>query len=369
MVERVECVVIGAGAVGLAVARRLALAGKEVIVLEKADTFGTETSSRNSEIIHAGIYYAKNSYKARFCVAGKHALYDYLKVHGVAHKKLGKLIVATSRDELKQLDQLDAFARGNGVDDLKRLTPAEVRAMEPLVFCTGALWSPSTGIFDSHGYMLALLGDIEERGGAIAYCAPVTGGKVTNDGIDLDVGGDVSLTVRARTVVNSAGLYAQQVAKSIAGVLPESVPPSYYAKGSYYTLLGKPPFTRPVYPVPEHGGLGVHVSVDLAGQVRFGPDVEWVDRIEYSVNPRRADVFYAAIRHYYPALKDGALQAGYCGIRPKLQSPKDPAKDFVIQGPREHGVPGLVNLFGIESPGLTASFPIADHVADLLAIS
>jgi L-2-hydroxyglutarate oxidase LhgO len=368
VVERVECVVIGAGAVGLAVARRLALAGKEVVLLEKAETFGTETSSRNSEIIHAGIYYAKGSYKARFCVAGKHALYDYLKLHGVAHKKLGKLIVATSQDELKQLDQLDAFARGNGVEDLKRLTPAKVRAMEPAVYCTGALWSPSTGIFDSHGYMLSLLGEIEERGGAIAYHAPVIGGKVMNHGIDIDVGGDVATTLRARTVVNSAGLYAQQVAKAIHGVPPESVPPCYYAKGSYYTLLGKPPFTRPVYPVPEHGGLGVHVSVDLAGQVRFGPDVEWVDRIEYSVNPRRADVFYAAIRHYYPDLKDSALQAGYCGIRPKLQSPKDPAKDFVIQGPADHGVPGLVNLFGIESPGLTASFPIADHVAELLAI-
>jgi L-2-hydroxyglutarate oxidase LhgO len=369
MVERVECVVIGAGAVGLAVARRLALAGREVVVLERADTFGTETSSRNSEIIHAGIYYAKGSYKARFCVAGKRALYDYLKVHGVTHKQLGKLIVATSQDELKQLDQLDAFARGNGVDDLQRLSPAEVRAMEPAVFCTGALWSPSTGIFDSHGFMLALLGEIEERGGAIAYYAPVIGGKVMNDDIDIHVGGDVAMTLRARFVVNSAGLYAQQVAKSIAGVPPHVVPPSYYAKGSYYTLLGKPPFTRPVYPVPEHGGLGVHVSVDLAGQVRFGPDVEWVDRIEYSVNPRRADVFYAAIRHYYPDLKEGALQAGYCGIRPKLQSPTDPAKDFLIQGPAEHGVSGLVNLFGIESPGLTASFPIADRVAEQLKIS
>jgi len=369
VVERVECLVIGAGAVGLAVARRLARAGKEVVVVEKAETFGTETSSRNSEIIHAGIYYPKGSLKARFCVAGKRALYEYLKLHGVAHKNLGKLIVAASPDELSQLDQLIAFARGNGVDDLVKLTPAEVRAMEPAVSCVGALWSPSTGIFDSHGYMLSLLGEIEEQGGAIAYHAPATGGKVMNDGIDIRIGGAVAMTLRARMVVNSAGLYAQQVAKSIAGVLPESVPASYYAKGSYYTLSGKPPFVRPVYPVPEHGGLGVHVSVDLAGQVRFGPDVEWVERIEYSVNPRRADVFYAAIRHYYPDLKDGALQPGYCGIRPKLQSPKDPAKDFVIQGPREHGVPGLVNLFGIESPGLTASLPIADHVAALLGIA
>lgn len=366
--ERVECAVIGAGAVGLATARRLALAGKDVVVLEKAETFGTETSSRNSEIIHAGIYYAKDSLKARFCVAGKRALYDYLKVHGVANENLGKLIVATSPGELAQLEALDRFARANGVDDLVRLTPADVRAMEPAVSCHGALWSPSTGIFDSHGYMLSLLGEIEERGGAVAYHAPVVGGRVTNDGIDIAVGGDAGIILRARYVVNAAGLYAQQVARAIAGVPPDAVPPAYYAKGSYYTLPGKPPFGRPVYPVPEHGGLGVHVSVDLAGQVRFGPDVEWVEEIEYSVNPRRADVFYAAIRHYYPELKDGALQPGYCGIRPKLQSPRDPAKDFMVQGPRDHGVPGLVNLFGIESPGLTASFPIANHVAALLGI-
>jgi L-2-hydroxyglutarate oxidase LhgO len=212
------------------------------------------------------------------------------------------------------------------------------------------------------------VGEIEERGGAIAYFAPVTGGKVKNDGIDVRIGGGVATTLRARYVVNAAGLYAQHVARTIDGMPLAAVPPAYYAKGSYYTLLGKPPFTRPVYPVPEHGGLGVHVSIDLAGQVRFGPDVEWVTDIEYSVNPRRADAFYAAIRHYYPELKDGALQPGYCGIRPKLQSPTDPAKDFVIQGPQEHGVPGLANLFGIESPGLTSSLPIADRVADLLGI-
>lgn len=366
MTERVECVVIGAGVVGLAIARRLAMAGREVVVLERAEAIGTETSSRNSEVIHAGIYYPKNSLKALFCVAGKTSLYAFCRDHGVAHKNTGKIIVATSAADLDELARLRDVAAGNGVTDLEKLSPADVAKLEPAVYCIGALFSPSTGIIDSHGYMLALQGDAEAHGASIAFNAPVEGGCVRSDGIELRVGGRESITLLARQVVNSAGLSAQHVAKTIAGVPVSTVPPCYYAKGSYYTLMGKPPFTRPVYPVPENAGLGVHVTVDLAGQVRFGPDVEWIESIDYDVDIRRADVFYSAVRRYYPALADGALQPGYSGIRPKIQSPSEPARDFVIQGPEMHGVAGLVCLYGIESPGLTAALPIADAVARLL---
>lgn len=368
MTESVECVVIGAGVVGLAVARRLALAGREVVVLEAAGTIGTETSSRNSEVIHAGIYYAKGSLKARLCVAGKRALYDFCASHGVAHLRTGKIIVATSDSQMAELHRLKRTAAANGVDDLEWMTPAEVSTLEPAVFCVGALWSPSTGIVDSHGLMLACQGDAEAHGATIAFLSPVLGGQVQGDGIRLQVGGADPMTLKAAMVVNSAGLHAQAVARAIVGIPSAAIPPCYYAKGNYYTLLGPPPFTHPIYPVPEQAGLGVHVTVDLGGQVRFGPDVEWVQEIDYDVDPRRADAFYAAIRRYYPGLKDGALQPGYAGIRPKIQAPGEPAKDFMIQGPQDHNIPGLVNLFGIESPGLTASLAIADHVAALLGV-
>lgn len=369
MTERIECVVIGAGLVGLAIARRLAMAGHEVVILESADTIGGETSSRNSEIIHAGIYYPKDSLKARFCVAGKHALYEYCPDHGVGHHRCGKIIVATSDDQMPELERLKQVAAGNGVPDLEWMTPADVEEMEPAVFCVGALWSPSTGIIDSHGLMLAYQGDAEAQGAMIAFRSPVLGGRLADDGIVLDVGGEEPMSLHAQTVVNSAGLWAQRVAAKIAGLSSNSIPPVYYCKGSYYSLAGKPPFTRPIYPVPGAASLGVHVTVDLAGQVRFGPDAEWVDGIDYDVDPARADVFYEAVRRYYPDLADGAILPGYAGVRPKIQAPGEAARDFLIQGDADHGVDGLVNLYGIESPGLTASLAIADYVADLLEIA
>lgn len=366
MTATVDCAVIGAGVVGLAVARRMALAGQEVVVLEAAETIGTETSSRNSEVIHAGIYYPRDSEKARLCVAGKLALYDFCETHGVPHRRCGKFIVATSDEQMPELERLKQAAAANGVSDLEWLTPDQVRAEEPAVFCVGALWSPSTGIIDSHGLMLAYQGDAEANGAMIAFNAPVAGGRVTDGGIELSVGGAEPSSIEARLVINSAGLHAQRVASSIAGVPPDSVPPCYYAKGNYYSLVGRSPFRRPIYPVPDKAGLGVHVTVDLGGQVRFGPDVEWIERIDYDVDPARADVFYDAVRKYYPGLADGAIQPGYAGIRPKLQAPGEAARDFYIQGPDEHGVAGLVNLYGIESPGLTASLAIAERVAERL---
>ena len=366
MSERVDCIVIGAGVVGLAVARAVALTGREVVILEKADIIGSETSSRHSEVIHAGIYYAQDSLKARFCVAGKKAMYEFCDVHGVAYNRCGKIIVATDEAQLPELERLKSNAAANGVEDLEWMTPAEVTEMEPAVYCVGALLSPSTGILDSHAYMLALQGDAEAAGAMTAFMTPVVGGRVMNDGIRIDCGGAAPTSLVADTVINSAGLWSQAIAAGIAGVPADTVPPTYYCKGNYYTLSGKPPFRRPVYPVPEKAGLGVHVTVDLGGQVRFGPDVEWVDGIDYDVDPARADKFYAAVRKYYPALQDGAIQPGYSGIRPKIQAPHEAARDFLVQGPDDHGVPGLINLYGIESPGMTSSLAIADFVQKLI---
>lgn len=369
MTDRVQCVVIGAGVIGLAVARRLALAGVETIVLEAAEAIGTETSSRNSEVIHAGIYYPTGSLKALLCVAGRKGLYSYCESHGVAHRRCGKFIVATSDDQIPELERLKAVAAANGVPDLEWRSAEDVRQAEPAVFCVAGLWSPSTGIIDSHGLMLAYQGDAESAGTMFGFHAPVIGGRVEDDGILLSVGGENAVEIKADMVVNAAGLHAQKVAAKLAGLAPEHVPPSYYAKGNYYALLGKPPFTRPIYPVPESAGLGVHVTVDLGGQVRFGPDVEWTDSIDYDVDPTRADSFYDAVRKYYPALANGAILPGYAGIRPKLQAPGEPAKDFVIQGRDVHGIDALVNLFGIESPGMTASLAIAERVAGLLGVA
>jgi len=369
MVDSVEAVVIGAGVVGLAVARRLAMTGLEVVVLEAAEAIGTETSSRNSEVIHAGIYYPKDSWKAQFCVAGKKALYRYCETHGVEHRNCGKFIVATNKEQISELERLKRAATENGVPDLEWRTPAEVSVEEPAVFCVKALWSPSTGIIDSHGLMLSYQGDAEAAGAMIAFHAPVKSGVIKKDGVCLSVGGEAPTTLKAKFVINSAGLHAQRMASNIVGVPKETIPPCYYAKGNYYSLLGKAPFKRPIYPVPEKAGLGVHVTVDLGGQIRFGPDVEWIDGLNYDVDPARADAFYSAVRAYYPDLPDGAIQPGYSGIRPKLQAPGEAARDFMVQGPNEHGVAGLVNLYGIESPGLTASLAIADRVALLLGIN
>ena len=364
--ERVDAIVIGAGVVGLAVARALAIGGREVIVLEGARTIGTETSSRNSEVIHAGIYYPPGSLKARLCVAGKQALYRYCDEHGVPHRRCGKLLVAADEKQESKLAAIKRQADANGVTDLVALTAAEARALEPELRCVAAYLSPSTGVIDSHAFMLALQGDAESRGAMIAFRSPVTGGAVRDDGIQLDVGGATPLRIIARSVVNCAGLHAQQLAAALVGFPPAHVPPTYYAKGNYYSLSGRSPFSRLVYPMPNDAGLGVHITIDLAGQARFGPDVEWIDRIDYDVDPRRAASFYGAIREYWPGLKDGSLAPGYSGIRPKLVGPNAPAADFVIAGPRDHGVTELVNLFGIESPGLTAALAIGDHVRDLL---
>jgi L-2-hydroxyglutarate oxidase LhgO len=357
--ERIDCLVIGAGVVGLAVARELALTGRDVIVVEAADAIGTETSSRNSEVIHAGIYYPGSSLKALACVEGKHALYAYLAARGVAHKRMGKLIVAAGETQLPTLAQLKAKAEANGVDDLVFLSRAEALALEPELDVAGALLSPSSGVVDSHSFMLALQGDLEDAGGMIAFETPVVAGRVTADGMVIATGGAQPMEVLASAVVNSAGLHAVKVAHLIQGLPSATIPPMYYAKGNYFGLVGKAPFSRLIYPVPEAAGLGVHITIDLGGRARFGPDVEWTDRLDYAVDPARAAPFYAAVRNYWPGLADGRLLPDYSGIRPKLQAPGEPAADFVIQGPRAHGVAGLVNLYGIESPGLTASLSIA----------
>ncbi|HET9350485.1 MAG TPA: NAD(P)/FAD-dependent oxidoreductase, partial [Burkholderiales bacterium] len=323
----------------------------------------THTSSRNSEVIHAGIYYPKGSLKARACVAGKELLYEYCVAHGVPHRRSGKLIVSTSQEQNAELLSIQKKAHANGVTDVVWMEKAQVLALEPALNCVAALYSPSTGIIDSHALMLAYLGDAEDRGAMLALKTKLIGAQVVADGFVLHTN---ETEVRSRILVNSAGLRAPSVARMIEGYVTERAPGEFYAKGNYYSLTGRSPFSRLVYPVPEPGGLGVHVTLDMAGQARFGPDVEWIDRIDYTVDPKRAERFYAAIRRYWPGLADGALAPGYAGIRPKTAGPGAPAPDFEVQGPRAHGVPGLVNLFGIESPGLTASLALAGMVLDEL---
>jgi L-2-hydroxyglutarate oxidase LhgO len=286
----------------------------------------------------------------------------------VPHSRLGKLIVATGEEEIPGVEKIESAARANGVTNLEWLSASEAQRLEPELRCVSALLSPSTGIIDSHALMLAYQGEAEAAGAFVAFRAPVLGGRVMNDGFELSVGGDEPTTLRCRYLVNAAGLYAPALARKIEGVPPESVPPAYFCRGVYFTLSGKSPFTRLIYPVPVPGGLGVHITLDLAGQARFGPDVEWIPEVDYGVDPRRGDAFYAAVRRYWPGLRDGALQPGYAGIRPKISGPNEPAADFVVQGPSEHGVPGLVNMYGIESPGLTASLPLADEAARRLGI-
>lgn len=366
MAERIQCAVIGAGVVGLAIARRLAMSGREVVVLEAENAFGTHTSSRNSEVIHAGIYYPTGSLKARLCLAGRKALYRYCAGHGVQHRRIGKVIVACDESELPGLGKYREQAEINGVDDLRMLAANELAELEPEVRCVGGFLSPSTGIVDSHGLMLSYLGDAESRGASLALGSPVASGRAEGGGIVLEVGGAEPMSVRCDTVVNSAGFSAQAVARSIAGLPAHTIPATHYAIGHYYSLSGAAPFRHLVYPVARQDWLGVHVTIDLGGRVKFGPDFSWIDRVDYRFDESREAAFYKAIRRYYPGLKDGTLQPGYTGIRPKIHGPGQPAPDWVIQGPRDHGVAGLVNLYGIESPGLTSSLAIAEHVATLL---
>lgn len=367
--EQVDCVIIGAGVVGLAVARALAQAGREVLILEAEAAIGTATSSRNSEVIHAGIYYPQGSLKARLCVAGRDALYAFCDSHGVPYRRCGKLIVATDESQLAGLDALQAHARANGVGDLQRLDGDAVKALEPQLNAVAGLLSPSTGIVDSHALMLALQGDAEAAGALLALHAPVEAVEVMGGGFRVEVGGAEPMTLHATTLINCAGHAAPTLAARTTGLPADKVPPRYFAKGSYFSLATTTPFRHLVYPLPEPGGLGVHLTLDLGGQARFGPDVEWVDGLDYTLDEKRADGFYAAIRRYWPALPEGALQPAYTGIRPKISGPGEPAADFRIDGPADHGIAGLVNLFGIESPGLTAALAIADEVCLRLAQS
>jgi L-2-hydroxyglutarate oxidase LhgO len=363
--ETVDCVVIGAGVVGLACARAMAQAGREVIVLESENAFGTATSARNSEVIHAGLYYPAGSLRARLCVQGRALLYAFCASHGVAHRRCGKLVVACTEDEVPRLAQVQAHARANGVDDLVLLDRAQALALEPALECRAALLSPSTGIIDSHGLMLALLGDAEASGAALALCSPVLGGRITREGIELKVGSESgeSTWLRARSVVNAGGLNACQIAASLEGMDPAWVPRPYYAQGAYFTLSGRAPFSRLIYPVPgQSSHLGVHLTLDLGGQARFGPSFRWMDGVDYRVDPADGADFDHAIRPYWPGLPEGALQPGYAGVRPKISGPGEAAADFRIDGPAQHGAPGLVNLLGIESPGLTSSLAIAQEV-------
>jgi len=364
--DEFDCAVIGAGVVGLAVARALALQGRDVIVLESEGAIGTGTSSRNSEVIHAGIYYPKGSLKARLCVEGKKLLYDYAHERRVPHRRCGKLIVATSEAQVEQLTGIMAKAAANGVDDMVLLSAGQACAMEPQLACTAALLSPSTGIVDSHAFMLSLQGDLEHAGGVVALKSSVASARCEKGGIVLMT--DDGTRLRCNSVVNAAGLAAPLLACRFEGLSPESVPRAFYAKGNYFTLAGGAPFSRLIYPVPEAAGLGVHLTLDLGGQAKFGPDVQWVDRPDdLVVDPARGLGFYAEVRKYWPGLPDGALQPGYAGMRPKISGPTEAAADFMISGPADHGIPGLVNLFGIESPGLTSSLAIARQVAELLS--
>ncbi|MEI8157060.1 MAG: NAD(P)/FAD-dependent oxidoreductase [Burkholderiales bacterium] len=366
MTESVDCVVIGAGVVGLAVARALALGGREVLVLEACSAIGTQTSSRNSEVIHAGMYYPTGSLKARLCVRGNALLYDYCAERSIGHQRCGKFIVATTTGQLAQLETIRARALANGVSDLVLLDRAQAHAAEPALQCVGALHSPSTGIIDSHGLMLSLLADLEHAGGILALNSPLALAECAQDAIELVAKDGTHLS--AKTVVNSAGLQAPALAARFTGLDPRHVPQAYFAKGNYFTLAGRSPFSHLIYPVPEAAGLGVHLTLDLCGQARFGPDVQWVDTPDDTqVEAARGDVFYAEVRKYWPDLPDGALQPAYAGIRPKISGPNEAARDFCIQGPKDHGVPGLVNLFGIESPGLTSCLAIAELVRALLS--
>jgi len=362
--DTIDCLVIGAGVIGLAAARALARAGREVIVVEAEAAIGSGASSRNSEVIHAGIYYPTGLRKTRLCVEGKAMLYDFCRGYGVPHRRCGKLIVAADEAETARLAALETEAKANGVRDLVWLTGKEARALEPALKAERALLSPSTGIVDSHALMLALIGDAEAHGAMVALETPVISGRAADGGVVIETGGAEPMRLKAALVVNAAGLGAQAVASAIEGMPADRIPTLHLAKGNYFSLSARSPFSRLVYPMPAEGGLGVHLTLDLAGQARFGPDVEWIETINYSVDPQRCESFYAAIRTYWPDLPDGALQPAYAGIRPKIARPGGSSTDFLIQTDDDHGVRGLVNLFGIESPGLTACLAIAQELAE-----
>ncbi|HEX2791374.1 MAG TPA: NAD(P)/FAD-dependent oxidoreductase [Steroidobacteraceae bacterium] len=366
MTERIDCAVIGAGVVGLATARALALAGREVLVLEAEGSIGTGTSSRNSEVIHAGIYYLPGTLKARFCVTGRTMLYDYVAHKAVEFRRLGKLIVAASADEAATLSKYEAQAIANGVTDLRRLEAEEVRELEPSVRCTAAVLSPSSGIIDSHALMLSFRADLEAHGGIVVCNSTVVGGELHDAAVTLEIDDESRLTLSARAVVNCAGLEAQAVSATLDGLPPQTIPERFLAKGHYFSLAGRSPFRRLVYPIANAAGLGTHVTLDLAGNARFGPDVQWIDVLDYGFDAARKGEFVQAIRRYYPELDESRLLPAYTGIRPKISGPGQAAADFCIRGPADHSHRPYVALYGIESPGLTASMAIAEYVEALL---
>ena len=362
-----QVLVVGAGVIGLAVARAAALRGHDVIVAEATGGIGNGVSSRNSEVIHGGIYYPTGSLRARHSTRGRRMLYEFCAAHGLAYNKCGKLIVATDAAELVKVEALMAQGDANGVEGLELIGGNAARALEVELACIGALYSPESGIVDSHGYMRALWGDLEDCGGRIAFATPVERMSLAAGEWHVEFGGRDAGAANFDAIINSAGLSAQALARHIEGYPADKIPPLVLAKGNYFAFAGKPVFSRLIYPTPVDGGLGVHVTLDLAGRMRFGPDVEWIDHESYTVDPRRADAFYDRIRRYWPGLPEGSLVPDYCGIRPKLTGPGRPAADFLIAGEAMHGMRRLVCLFGIESPGLTSSLSLAEEVADTLA--
>jgi len=372
--EQVDCVVIGAGVVGLALAREMALQGRETILLEREGSFGTISSARNSEVIHAGIYYPKDSLKAKLCVAGNRLLYEYCRTHQVGTQPYGKLIVA-DESQMNDLQAILYKAQNNGVPGIKMISGEEAKILEPKLRCSAAILSESTGIVDSHAFMLSLLGGFEDAGGMIAYHSPLMSakpiGQSAEGGFELDIGGADGMKIKTKILINCAGMSAPAVAQKIEGLHQEQIPKAYFAKGNYFSLSGKSPFTHLIYPIPEPGGLGVHLTLDMAGQAKFGPDVEWLEieneeQIDYTVNPKRGEGFYEAVRRYWPELKDNSLQPDYSGVRAKIVPPNTPAGDFCFNAPQDHGLQGLYNLYGFESPGLTSSIAIARHLEGLI---
>lgn len=365
----IQCIIIGAGVVGLAIARKMAMQGYSTLIVEENEAIGMGISSRNSEVIHAGLYYAPGSLKAKLCVQGKELLYQYCQEKGIEYKRLGKLLVATEEAQLVKLQKIKETAEANGVHDLEFINREQALAMEPNLHCVAALLSPSTGIVDSHGLMLALQGDAENHGAQCVFHSPLLSVDIRDGLFYCQFGGDEAIELSCDILINAAGLNAPLLASKFNGLDSQYVPKAYYCKGSYFTLSGKSPFTRLIYPMPNESGLGVHLTLDLGGQAKFGPDTEWIDEINYDMDASRGDSFYEAVRQYWPALPDNALNPGYTGIRPKIVSASEPAADFHISTPTEHHIPNLINLFGIESPGLTSCLAIAEHVYDALKVS